>query len=265
MKQQFSLVIRLGILFLFLVSVFASCVPIKRIKYLQQEVEKDDTLKSDFSNKSGPDYKIQARDNLYIKVYSPIAKTENFFQEDISASSNYYNDQGIFLNSYLVTDLGYIDFPFVGEVYVMGLNYDQAKNLIKGIVDDYLKGATVIVRLAAFKVTMLGEVARPGEFSIWESKFNIFDAISQAGDLTPKAKRNDIVIVRETKNGSVVKHLDLNDIMILESDYYFLLPGDIVYVPPLKGKNFIFAEFPYALFFSTITTTLLLINFFKTN
>jgi polysaccharide export outer membrane protein len=237
----------------------------KRIKYLQQEVQKDDTLRSNFLNKTGPDYVIQARDNLYIKVYSPIAKTENFFQQDISSSSNYYNDQGIFLNSYVVNDDGYIDFPFVGEVYVLGLNYDQAKALIKGIVDDYLKGATVIVRLAAFKVTMLGEVNIPGEISVWESKFNIFDAVSEAGDLTPRAKRNDVIIVRETKTGSVVKHLDLNDIMILESDYYFLLPGDIVYVPPLKGKSFIFADFPYALIFTTISTTLLLINFFQTN
>jgi polysaccharide export outer membrane protein len=119
--------------------------------------------------------------------------------------------------------------------------------------------------LAAFKVTMLGEVNIPGEISVWESKFNIFDAVSEAGDLTPRAKRNDVIIVRETKTGSVVKHLDLNDIMILESDYYFLLPGDIVYVPPLKGKSFIFADFPYALIFTTISTTLLLINFFQTN
>jgi polysaccharide export outer membrane protein len=73
------------------------------------------------------------------------------------------------------------------------------------------------------------------------------------------------VVVRETKDGSVVKHLDLNDILILESDYYYLLPGDVVYVPPLKGKNFIFADFPYALVLSTITTALLLINFFQTN
>ena len=152
-----------------------------------------------------------------------------------------------------------------GRGFVMGLNYDQAKDLIKSIVDDYVKGASVIVRFAAFKVTMLGEVARPGEFSIWESKFNIFDAIAQAGDLTPRAKRNDVVIVRESKNGSVVKHLDLNDILILESDYYYLLPGDVVYVPPLKGKNFIFADFPYALVLSSITTALLLINFFQTN
>ena len=265
MKHQFSFILRSGILLLFFTAVFTSCVPMKRIKYLQQEVQKDDTLRSEFLNKTGPDYKIQARDNLYIKVYSPIAKTENFFQEDISTSSNYYNDQGIFLNSYLVNDEGYIDFPFVGEVYVMGLNYDQAKDLIKSIVDDYIKGSSVIVRFAAFKVTMLGEVTRPGEFSIWESKFNIFDAISQAGDMTPRAKRNDVVIVREIKGGSVVKHLDLNDIRILESDFYYLLPGDIVYVPPLKAKNFIFDDFPYALVLSTITTALLLINFFQTN
>ncbi len=265
MKHRINFLLKHGIFAIFFAAIIASCVPIKRIQYLQQEVKTEDTLKSEFTNQTGADYKIKARDNLYIKVYSPIAKTENFFQQDISTSSNYYNDQGIFLNSYLVNDAGYIDFPFVGQVYVLGLNYDQAKDLIKGIVDDYLKGASVIVRFAAFKVTILGEVNRPGEFSIWENKFNIFDAISQAGDFNAKAKRNNVIIVRETNTGSVIQHLDLNSVSVLESDFYYLLPGDVIYVPPLKGKNFIFSEFPYTLVLSTITTTLLLINFFQTN
>ncbi len=263
MKYQKHFIFRLGILSILFAAIVSSCVPIKRIEYLQQEVKRHDTLRTDFPNKNGADYKISARDNLYIKVYSPIAKTENFFQQDISTSSNFYNDQGIYLNSYFVSDSGFIDFPFVGPVYVKGLTYDQAKELIKGIVDDYVKGASVVVRFAAFKVTVLGEVRRPGEFSIWESKFNIFDAISQAGDFNPKAKRNNIIVVRETDNGSMVKHLDMNSIEILESEYYYLLPGDIIYVPPLKGSNFVFAEFPYALIFTTISTTLLLINYFQ--
>jgi polysaccharide export outer membrane protein len=263
MKYQKHFILRLGILSIFFAAIVSSCVPIKRIEYLQQEVKKNDTLRTDFTNKNGPDYKISAGDNLYIKVYSPIAKTENFFQQDISNSSNFYNDQGIYLNSYFVSDSGFIDFPFVGPVYVMGLTYDQAKDLIKGIVDDYVKGASVVVRFAAFKVTILGEVRRPGEFSIWESKFNIFDAVAQAGDFSPKAKRNNVILVRETNNGSVVKHLDMNSIEILESEYFYLVPGDIVYVPPLKGSNFIFVDFPYALVLSTITTALLLINYFQ--
>jgi len=265
MKQRLKLILHLGIIFLFLTAIFSSCIPVKRVEYLQQLAGKHDSLKTHFVNKNSADYKIQSGDNLYIKINSAIAKNENFFQQDISTSSNYYNDVGIYLNSYEVSDSGYIDFPFVGNVYLKDLTLDQAKDLIKGIVDDYLKGTSVIIKIAAFKVTILGEVNRPGEFSIYENKFSIFDAVSLAGDLSFKAKRNNVVLIRETKTGSVVKYLDLNSVNILESEYYYLLPGDIVYVPPVKGRNFIFVDFPYALVLSTITTALLLINFFKTN
>jgi 2',3'-cyclic-nucleotide 2'-phosphodiesterase (5'-nucleotidase family) len=152
-----------------------------------------------------------------------------------------------------------------GKVFLKDHTLEQAQELLQSIVDDYLKGTTVIVRLAIFKVTMLGEFNRPGEYSVYESKFNIFDAIAQAGDLTTFAKRNKIYLVRQTESGSKVVHLDLNDIGILESEYYTIMPNDIIYAQPVKGKNFAFREFPYSLIFTTISTTLLLINFFKTN
>jgi polysaccharide export outer membrane protein len=132
-------------------------------------------------------------------------------------------------------------------------------------VDEYLKETTVIVKLAIFKVTVIGEVNRPGTVNIYQNKLNVFELISMAGDLTSFAKRNKVYLIRETQNGSKVKELNLNDVNILESDYYYIQPDDILYVPPVKAKNFAFGNFPYALIFTTITTTLLLINFFQTN
>jgi len=126
-------------------------------------------------------------------------------------------------------------------------------------------GATVIVKLAIFKVTVLGEVNRPGTVDVYRNRVNIFELLSAAGDMTTFAKRDKVILIRETESGSSVHQLNLNDISILESEYYYVLPDDVVYVPPVKGKNFAFANFPYALIFTTITTTLLLINFFKTN
>ena len=266
MRNRLPLFFRLIFVFILSAYLFSSCVPIKRIEYLQQKVEKEDSLRSHFFNKGNEAYHIQPGDNLYIKVNSALAKSENFFSgEDISRSSNYYNDAGIYLNSYAVSDSGYVDFPFVGKIYVKELSLEQAKDLIQGIVDDYLKETTVIVKLAIFKVTVIGEVYRPGTVTIYQNKLNIFELISMAGDMTSFAKRDKIYLVRETQEGSKVIQLDLNDINILESDYYYIQPDDVVYVPPVKGKNFAFANFPYALIFTTITTTLLLINFFKTN
>jgi polysaccharide biosynthesis/export protein len=264
MKIHHHYLFRTGIFSVLLLFMFSSCVPMKKIRYLQQEVSRGDTIRTHFENKKFADYRIQPGDNLYIKVNSAISSMDNLFsEEDAGRSSNYYNDAGIYLNSYVVSDSGYIDFPFVGKVFLQELTLEQAKDLIQSIVDDYLRGTTVIVRLGIFKITMLGEVNRPGEFTIYQNKLNIFDAISYAGDLTTFAKRDKIILVRETRTGSKVVHLNLNDISILESEYFMLMPKDIIYVPPIKGRNFAFREFPYTLIFSTISTTLLLINFFQ--
>ncbi len=266
MKNRLLLLTRLAMIFAVGAIIFSSCVPMKRIEYLQQEVDKKDSLKTNFINDNVETYKIQAGDNLYIVVNSALSKSENFFtQEDVYRSSNYYNDAGIYLNSYTVSDSGYVDFPFVGKIYVKELTLEQAKDLIQSIVDEYLKETTVIVKLAIFKVTVIGEVNRPGTVNIYRNKLNIFELISMAGDMTQFAKRNKVYLIRKTPGGSKVKQLDLNDISILESEYYFIQPNDVLYVPPVGGKNFAFANFPYALIFTTITTALLLINFFKNN
>ena len=258
--------LRLGFLAAVAVIMATSCVPQKKIKYLQQEVQKGDSARTVFDNRKTADFRIQPGDNLYIKVNSALTSTDNMFSiGSDDRSSNYYNDIGIFLNSYRVSDSGFIDFPFVGKVYLKDLTIEQSQELIQAIVDDYLKGTTVIVRLAIFKITLLGEFNRPGEFSIYQNKFNIFDAISNAGDMTVFAKRDKIVLIRETKTGTKVVNLNLNDISILESEYYTLMPNDIIYAPPIKGKNFAFREFPYSLVLASITTTLLLINFFQNN
>ncbi len=265
MKNRLLLLIRLIMIFAIGSIIFSSCVPMKRIEYLQQEVNKKDSLKTYFVNDI-KNYKIQPADNLYITVNSALSKSENFFtQEDTYKSSNYYNDAGIYLNSYMVSDSGYVDFPFVGKIYVKNLTLEQAKDLIQSIVDEYLKETTVIVKLAIFKVTVIGEVNRPGTVNIYRNRLTIFELISMAGDMTQFAKRNKIYLIRKTPGGSKVKQLDLNDISILESEYYYIQPDDVLYVPPVKGKNFAFANFPYALIFTTITTALLLINFFKNN
>lgn len=266
MKNNLRLIVTSGFLILLVVMFISSCVPIKKIEYLQQEIDKNNAGTSHFQNPHQPVYRIRPGDNLYIRINSVLSKSENFFDDDdYSRSSNYYNDQGIYLNSYQVNDSGYIDFPFVGNVLMKDLTLDEAKTLVQSIVDDYLKETTVILKLAINKVTVLGEVIKPGEFSIWESKLTIFDAISMAGDMTPFAKRNKVALVRETSDGSKITYLDLNNAEILTSEYYYILPNDVVYVPPIKGKNWVGANFPYSLVLAAITTTLLLINYFETN
>ncbi len=242
--------------------LFFSCVPQHKMLYLQNKQKAEG--KVHFQNERSETYLIQPGDNLYIKVVSLDEKTATLFNplERTSGGSN-VNDQGIYLNSYTVSDEGYIEFPLAGKITVQNLNVEQVKERIQVILDQYLKETVLIVKLVNFNLTVLGEVRRPGQYKVYQSEINIFEAMAMAGDLTEFANRREAQIVRQTKTGSEIIEVNLERADILASDYFFLKPNDMIYIKPMPIKQFGFAAFPYTLIFSSISTALLLINFFK--
>lgn len=240
--------------------LMASCVPMKKIRYLQ-DADKSETEKSDFINARIADYTIHPGDNLYIKVNS-LDQKANYF-ESSENYNNYYTESGIYLNSYTVNDSGYVEFPLIGKIMVNNLTVEQIREKIQENVNEYLKNTVVIVKLANFRVSMLGEFYRPGKYVVYQDKVTVLEAIAMAGDMTDFANKDRALLIRQTEGGSKTYRLNLNDSRILESDLYYLMPNDVVYVEPVRGKQFAFKEFPYVLIFSTITTTLLLIEYFS--
>ncbi|MCX6266763.1 MAG: polysaccharide biosynthesis/export family protein [Bacteroidetes bacterium] len=266
MKQTLTLVIKPALVFLFIAVLLSSCVPQKKIKYLQREQEKD-TVSFFHVNKRYSDYKIQVNDNLYIRVYALDEKAFMFFNKQSASNSynDFANDASIYLNSYDVNSEGYIDFPVVGKVYVKDLNVFQIREVLQKMIGEYLKETTVVVKTVNFKITMVGEVNRPGQFTIYKDDINVFEAISMAGDLSEFANRSKVALVRQSNGGSQVYYLDLNSDKILSSPYYYLQPNDIIYVSPLGYKRWgMGSTFPWALVLGSITTTLLIINYIKT-
>ncbi len=258
MKQQLSKVLW-GIIVILLIS---SCVPQKKILYLQSQLE-NDTINV-FPVERTQDYRVQPGDNLYVRIFSMEEKASEFFNKEGSKTQgNYYNAAGIYLNSYSISDSGYIDFPLVGNIYVKDMTIEEVKNNVQTIICEYLTGTTIIVKLVNFNITLLGEFKRPGQYQVYQDHINIFEAVSMGGDLTDFANRGKIALIRQTEKGSVLHRMDLNNKYILESDFYLLQPNDIIYVQPLKGKQFTFAQFPYGIVFGAISTTLLMINYFK--
>jgi polysaccharide export outer membrane protein len=241
----------------------ASCVPQKKIVYMQVKNEAD--TMSTFKNQRKIDYRIQPGDNLYIRVVSMDEKT-NLFLNSMGGgqyAQNITSDASVYLNSYMVSTKGTVQFPLTGEIYVKNLTVGQIKDTIQKKLSQYLKESVVIVKLVNFNITLLGEVRRPGQYKIYQNNINLFEAVSLAGDLSDFAKRSDVTIIRQSKNGSKVYHVDMTKKDVLSSPYFYLKPNDIVYVPPLKGKQFSFATFPYGVVFSALSTALLLISFFK--
>jgi polysaccharide export outer membrane protein len=174
-----------------------------------------------------------------------------------------YSDAGIYLNSYNVDQDGNIIFPFVGPINVIGLTLNQAQEKMAVILNEYLKETTIIVKLVNYNVTFVGEVKKPGEYKIYQDNINIFEAIAMAGDITDYGNRNEVKLMRKTDDGTALHIIDLTREDILESPYFYLKPNDVIYIEPLKGKQFAFSTFPYALLFSTITTVIVLLTFLQ--
>ena len=241
-----------------LILLFSSCVSTKRTKLLQEKTTSD--LSTEFINQKVSAYKIQPGDQLYIRVFSVDPKTSRLFQTDMPL---HYTNTAKELNSYKVNSDGYINFSFIDKLYVKGLTEDEARELIQETVNEYFKEATVVVKLAYYPVSVLGEVKNPGTFNIENKEVNILQAIAKAGGIETFGNREKVKLIRQTAKGSRVYELDVTDNGVLENDQFYLLPNDVVYVEPMSTKNVAFEKVPYSLLVSTLTLGLTIYSLMK--
>jgi polysaccharide export outer membrane protein len=158
---------------------------------------------------------------------------------------------------------GCIEMPLTGKIEVKNLTIDQAKAKLQTELDKFVNQTTIIVKLSNFNLTVLGEVTRPGMYKVYQSQINLFEAISMAGNMTNFANKKEVKIIRQTNNGSEIILVDMGQADILSSPYYYLKPNDIIYVEPLKIKQWGFTTFPYSTVFSIVTLGVTLYNIFK--
>jgi polysaccharide export outer membrane protein len=139
-------------------------------------------------------------------------------------------------SGYLVNKDGIIDFPVLGKLKVTGLTMSQLKDSLAYKLEKFLKDPIVNVRLLNYKITVLGEVARPASYSLQSERVSVVDAIGMAGDLTIFGKRENILLVREENGQRNFIRLNLNSSKIFESPYYYLKQNDVLYIEPNKSK-----------------------------
>lgn len=242
------------------VSMFTSCVPQKKILYLQNEKMMDDSsfMSIVYDNERVFDYKVQPGDNLYIRIASLDSKFNTYFNytnQTATTTANTYSsgNAAIYLNGYTVGEEGNINMPFAGNIYVKDLTVDEIQEKVQATINEYLKETIVYVKLGVFNLTILGEVARPGQYQIYQSDINLFQAIALAGNATDFANKANIKIIHQTPQGSQIVRVNLNDADILSSPDYYLKPNDIIYVEPLKTKQFGFTSVPYGTIISAMS------------
>lgn len=144
------------------------------------------------------------------------------------------------LQTYLVDNKGNINFPIVGELHVGGLTKSEAEALVKEKIKPYMStnvNPIVTVRMTGYQISVLGEVTRPGTFTVSREKITILEALAQAGDLTIYGVRDNVKLIREDASGKkTIVEMNLNDANIINSPYYYLQQNDVVYVTPNKVK-----------------------------
>jgi polysaccharide export outer membrane protein len=175
-----------------------------------------------------------------------------------------YNTQSnIFIYGYTVNDSGYISLPILGDIFVYGLTIDEITRSINVSASEYLKDATVNVKLLTFKFTVIGEVNRPGTYTNFNNQLTVLEAIGIAGDISNYGNRKSVLVVRPTKDGTYTYRINVQDKNLLQSEGYFLLPNDIVIVEPIKSKPFQLNIPTLSLLLTSISTLILILSFIK--
>jgi polysaccharide export outer membrane protein len=245
-----------SILFITLLGL-SSCVTQKKTTYLQLMEPPTDSI---YRSVTPETYRVQVNDNLYIRVVTPDPRLSSMFNSMPVNAATMAGEAAIDLVSYPVQDNGTVEIPFVGELEVVGLTLAEIKDKAAIALKDYITDADITIKLVNNYVSVIGEVARPGLYPIYKQQMNIFQAISMAGDLTEYSDRMTVQVVRQTLDGSEISQFNLTDRNIVDSKYYYVMPNDVIYVRPMKGKFFAMNSFPYAVVLSTITTFILILN-----
>ena len=217
--------------------LFAACQSYKKVPYLQDA----EVVLYGVQNEQLYDAKIMPKDLLTIVVSCTSPELAAPFNLTVATSTGLsttsISAQSV-LQQYLVDNEGKVDFPVLGELKLGGLTKKQAEQMIVEKLKPYIKETPIVtVRMVNYKISVIGEVARPGTFTISNEKVNLLEALAMAGDMTVYGLRDDIKLIREDANGKQeIIPLDLNKAETILSPYYWLQQNDIVYVTPNKAK-----------------------------
>jgi len=141
------------------------------------------------------------------------------------------------LIGYLVDRQGTIDLPILGKIEVIGKTTDEVRQIVVDKLKPYLQEPVVSVRFLNFRITVLGEVARPGSFLVANERITVLDILGLAGDITSYGNRTNILVIREENGQRAFGQLNLQDRDIFNSSYFYLQQNDVIYVEPLEVRT----------------------------
>lgn len=185
------------------------------------------------------DYRLQRGDYIYIRIYSPNPEDLATYNGSSGSQQNSERADGptARLLLYLVSEDGTINYPYVGKLDVIGKTTREVKFILEDALRESISAFSVDVKLSNRSFSVLGE-SGSGRYQIPKEKLTIFQALAMSGDMTLYAKRSKIQVIRQTEAGTIVKTFDLRSESLINSEYYYIQPNDVIYVPFDNAKFF---------------------------
>lgn len=242
-----------------LAGLLSACGSVKDITYLQGEGLLKKTAIADTF-----DLKIQKDDLLDIVVSSIEPEllrpfNQQYIGNNSGNNNGNYNSNSGYNRGYLVEVDGTINYPLLGKIKVAGLTRREVIDLIQKKLDKggYVKDPIVTIRFQNFRISILGEVNRPGTYNISSERITLFEALSMAGDLTIHGRRDRVAVIREIDSERTILYHDLRSMEVFQSPDYFLKQNDMIYVEP----NHVRAEASAQNQFTSVGTWMSIISF----
>jgi len=215
-----------------------SCVSGKKITYFQNMEQLQQLAEA---SKTG--LSIKSNDLLTISVSAYNMEAAQPFNLPVVGVATGGGDAGLRvggtpqLQPFLVDSDGNIEFPQLGTIKVAGMNRQELSGKLKTLISEYVKEPIVNVRIVNFQVSVLGEVNRPGTFSVPDEYLSLPKALGLAGDMSIYGQRENVLVVREENGQKNYAYLDLTDAKVMNSPYYYLKQNDVVYVEPNNAQK----------------------------
>ncbi|UPT70043.1 MAG: polysaccharide biosynthesis/export family protein [Flavobacterium sp. JAD_PAG50586_2] len=218
-------------IFLFVAITLVSCASRKNVAYLQDvDSEKNSAELLNYEPR------LQKDDLLSIIISADQPEATLPFNMPQIQGNYQVNENQDGIKTYLIDSYGDIQFPVIGKVRLAGLSRTDAVKKIENEVKLYITNPTVNLRILNYKVAVIGEVNKPGNYKIASERLTLLEALSQAGDLTIYGKRNNVLIIRESDGKRTFNRVDMTKADFVSSPYYYLSQNDVVVIEPNKTR-----------------------------
>ncbi len=235
--------------------LLCSCSSQRKVIYFQGEIP---------SMKEAEKYQIKINngDILSVNIFTINAEAYPYFS--VSMDRPMSDTRSAYEKGIVVNDSGQIKLPLIGSVQLAGLSLPDATRLLEEKLQKYIDQPIVTLKKLNFKITILGEVNKPGTYPILNEKVTLPEALGLAGDISQFGDRERLRIIREENNETKDFFVDLTSATSITPEIYYLHPDDIVYVQPVKRRAFQNITPAVTIFTSVITTAVIALTFILT-